>query len=988
VQRLAAFVLGGTAPGVAAEVALIASNAVSAAPRETLKSLLLPLLSRVEAEVEELPRLPDGGDTAGAAAAAPPPAPSTAREAMLHYQLTILIDALNQLHASFLLAPNLHEVIGRAAVVAAPPPQQHQAPSGGGGAVDTAGDCAAAEGPPPGSLLSRVLALGDKLMVVNSLLLQEDASALGAAVIMPLPRYWLEPHLPWRRPAGRTGSPVPLVPGRGVECWVDKFGTGYQPARWWTPSPAHRALANRLLQQHLVAPAQRLRELVAGGTAGGGGGSRWGGDATTKLRIRGELLKIRGMLQHSLCMLRDFGFQEVGLSGESGVSGDGGGGGGVPLSVFGSLGLTVGDPGIREQLAEALVEVCSALRSAGDPELLAIAARCGGVLLAAGSVEYVTAQEDERSQRATTHLHSDAPVASRLMPGTIWRRRSPLWLVQARLLNTLLSRASAAAFRSWATTQQPELTSLKQLPPAYLALLHSQCLLAQHPNTQLAKGAASAVEVATKRFPCLAPAFLPYFLATLADVSYNWSPSVAAPPSPPPLAEFFIRVRDAAFGGADGASTAAAPAAAPAAPSLSEIERNGKVQGACHTINSTLNFWRTISRSPEWLAAALAALLAARVYNESVPQKALGGLMLKFAGRFLHPPAMSYNGAEYTGLIRALLDVSKPGAMARLGAPFRYTVIANVMLTLLLPHRYGPSEDAESAAGTTVMADGGSGSGGSDYGGVGGAGPGVAGLLLRHMLGLLAGTDAPQLRQLGMSGTFLPLCAVEEYGAPLPQLVGVLREVISAAAEPLAAADPVAAAAASTVGGSWGSRLLHALIHNHTELDNAEAMKDKRGAGLLDLQRRVLNMTFEEMAGGVASLPLERLARWPNDGLAVPAAVAEGAFVVRHARLVHLLAAAAPAEMLLALKDPLEVLTAPDRLTTAGDGADKAEMAAAAEVLAGLLASGAPWVATAATDAGGGGGGGGGGGWVLAALARAVRGTSLDMSESWALSYR
>ncbi len=29
-------------------------------------------------------------------------------------------------------------------------------------------------------------------------------------------------------------------------------------------------------------------------------------------------------------------------------------------------------------------------------------------------------------------------------------------------------------------------------------------------------------------------------------------------------------------------------------------------------------------------------------------------------------------------------------------------------------------------------------------------------------------------------------------------------------------------------GGGWGGRLMHALVHDHQQLDNAEAMKDKR----------------------------------------------------------------------------------------------------------------------------------------------------------------
>ncbi|GFR44376.1 hypothetical protein Agub_g5594, partial [Astrephomene gubernaculifera] len=126
-----------------------------------------------------------------------------------------------------------------------------------------------------------------------------------------------------------------------------------------------------------------------------------------------------------------------------------------------------------------------------------------------------------------------------------------------------------------------------------------------------------------------------------------------------------------------------------------------------------------------------------------------------------------------------------------------------------------------------------------------------------------------------------------------------------------------------------------------------------------------------------------------------------------------------------ALRGPLELLTSPDRLSggasasgaAAGGGAsgaaaagsggasgglgggsisDKAEVAAAAEALAGLIASGAPWADLDGGGEGGGGGGngdgsgggGGGGGWAVAALRRALRGSSMETCECWALAYR
>jgi hypothetical protein len=85
--------------------------------------------------------------------------------------------------------------------------------------------------------------------------------------------------------------------------------------------------------------------------------------------------------------------------------------------------------------------------------------------------------------------------------------------------------------------------------------------------------------------------------------------------------------------------------------------------------------------------------------------------------------------------------------------------------------------------------------------------------------------------------------------------------------------------------------------------------------------------------------------------------------------------------MLVAMRAPLEALTAPERLAAASGAAAgpdaRAEAAAAAEALAGLVASGAPWVAGEAE-----------GGWALAVLARALRGTGLDLADCWAAAAR
>ncbi len=74
------------------------------------------------------------------------------------------------------------------------------------------------------------------------------------------------------------------------------------------------------------------------------------------------------MLRLVLSMLRDFDFQgAIAACPGGGGGGDKGGAGavgdeqqagpGVPLAVFGSLGVVVGPQGVREELAELLIDI-------------------------------------------------------------------------------------------------------------------------------------------------------------------------------------------------------------------------------------------------------------------------------------------------------------------------------------------------------------------------------------------------------------------------------------------------------------------------------------------------------------------------------------------------------------------------------------------------------------------------------------------------------
>lgn len=138
--------------------------------------------------------------------------------------------------------------------------------------------------------------------------------------------------------------------------------------------------------------------------------------------------------------------------------------------------------------------------------------------------------------------------------------------------------------------------------------------LCQHPAPLTAKYGAGVLAQATKRFPALAPVLLPYFLAAMAGVPYDNGPGPTAGTTagagsgssggmlllPPP--EFFATLRDAALnvnngggGGGNGDSggdkdkereRAAAVSSAPA-----DVERDGRVAGACLALSSNQSFW-------------------------------------------------------------------------------------------------------------------------------------------------------------------------------------------------------------------------------------------------------------------------------------------------------------------------------------------------------------------------------------------------------------
>ncbi|KAL6746697.1 hypothetical protein V8C86DRAFT_1463456 [Haematococcus lacustris] len=408
-----------------------------------------------------------------------------------------------------------------------------------------------------------------------------------------------------------------------------------------------------------------------------------------------------------------------------------------------------------------------------------------------------------------------------------------------RVVKTVSWRESQAVFRHWSTASAPELPSPDQLPLGFRQLL----ALMQHCTTHALKDVRSVaiplLDLVLKRFPCLAPACLPHYLAALAGLTPPPHPALT-PPTPPTAApppdqmgagsqgglgsDFLSALAGAAL---EGAGTGAAAAAAAAGESVAmeggeassaaarraeatESEVEGLVAGACSALNACLAFWRCCFRQPPAFTALLHALLASRCHNNTRLQANISSLMLSFANRFVMPASLEPNSPAATTLAGQLLHLAHPNTLR---SSWRYSLSANVLVLMVQPP---PS-----------------------------AGPACL-PFARHLLEVLASSNMQQLRQLAAAGLGLQLSRLLDAGEANPELVSLLSSWL--------------------LVPSHGAALARHLAADHGSLEAADAASDKRGAGLMALHSRLLNMTHEELFIKVVQASLERQGNWPEAG--------------------------------------------------------------------------------------------------------------------------
>jgi hypothetical protein len=743
------------------------------------------------------------------------------------------------------------------------------------------------------------------------------------------------------------------------EAFVDKFGrldgcgaasTALAPGpRWHEPSAGEVAFAEELLAAHLGAPAAALLAAVPGGLP--------------REAARAALLRMEGALGGARSCLPDLeGFAEE----EAGAAG----GESLPACLVGRLGARVGTAALR---AAALAAALAAGAAAGpaDGETAAAALRVAEAAAAPGGAEHADAEaaaaawaHDERwlaepaiagalAARVGGEADSGAADAASTTPFCVdaanadarWRRRRPVWLAVEKVALNLEWRAGQAAYRAHARSYRAVLPDTSALPAPYRAYVAAVAALALRGATAPARDAAgAALERALKRHPAVAPAVAAAAFAGLArlpdselDVDWGRGPAALLP----------------ALRAAAAAAPAAAAAAAGARPSDAE---QAPALGAGRLLRRVA-LWRLIGRDWGALRALCLALVASAAHpgEDAAAAAGLGALMLTF--RFIRPPGgdAAAAAAQAAALAEEMAAAAGGGGG---GAPLAWRHSA---LCLALPLLVLPAADAETAARlarwhlATLAAEG------APLAAREVAAAGVAALALPlwrpALAARAAGGAAPAAGELAPAAAAAAAAALaagleERADAFFPALLGRL-----AAAHPALAAGGDAAGA-GVGGGGGGGRSLEAML----------ARPD-------DLVLKTVAATLLRGAGWPAAEPPEQ-----------PPAVRAAHFLPAHARLAQALAAAAPAAALRALRGPLEAAAA------APQDADRPAAAAAAEALAGLVASGAPF----APGSGSGSGGSSTGAatatawtataweeWVAEAFGRAIAAAPLDMLDIW-----
>lgn len=689
------------------------------------------------------------------------------------------------------------------------------------------------------------------------------------------------------------------------------------------------ALAEDLVEEFLVKPSLELTRLAEAGTlarvlgsAAGAATASTAVNASLRAHLRTRLLCMHGVVCGAGVALPDLDgtappADSVNLVGSA-----------APVGL-----LRPETRRARETALGAMVEFLHAAANA-DPDTLAVGWMVCEALLAVGWIEHhnsTTASSawsaDERwvSSRplsdvalirtgfaleqaasggdglASSLAISKAPSGSSAAPAANHeraRRRRPRWLMVEKALINLQWRASAAAYRWWLTSSRPVATP-EIVPKLYGSVFLLAAEHGLHQYQDVRSSAGSAVERGLKRFPALTNGPMRIILRALAGLPSSPSGDDGGTGTGSLLAEL------------EGAARRAAGDVARAvAADREDKELAWRTSGAAALMRTGRTFWRHAGASWTATAELVCALLAGTANPTPDVVSEVGTTVFVYSLRFYPPQGSPGDVADE--LVAVLLGVAS--------APethWRHRAVALVMAICVLPSASASSvADAASCAARALLSDQ----------------PLLRSLAQVIILGLTvhrwanAGLLPSELRP----------------GAPWP------RAPPPRTFSPEAREAAVGAIAEVSTTGAYWPELFKRLVHAHVALSRGEGGSDgasrggRMGGGLEDAMARLLGSNVATCV-------------WPCGREALEA-TAEGWFLPPHAATIQALASIDPDAASAALREPTLAGLAASR------DRDAPQVAAAGEVLAGLLSVGAA----------------GEGGWALEALQGALASAPLD----------
>lgn len=722
-----------------------------------------------------------------------------------------------------------------------------------------------------------------------------------------------------------VGDPDPAS-SVSLEPFVDKFGewdlgqnTADIPApTWHEPSEAEIALSNDCLATFLEGPSDRILEAAAGSS-----------QEISKLEMRSILVTLEGCLEGTRSCLPDFEGQHTPPPDEA-------------ACVVGRLGATVGSGALRSKVGHALI-AASTMIPANDVETLMYLMRVLDCLLSVGCAEF---------------LSSDSSASA-------WASDDK-WLQQPSVSGFLLGYGGDGDDRADGTdgancadgTDRPasqrtaagRLVTWRRRRPRWIAIEKVFMNLEWRASQCSYRGFASvgspllAVDKIPKVFVDALGLAVHYMLhggSHVRDVSSNVvekcakrypllskhiSASVCAGIAKIPERTSFdasVSCVELLPPLTEAAQNSALRAAEAAASGVPESEEEQSIGAGAAGLLRWISSWRYFTRSYHGLRAIVLALISSFAYQGPEAQISMVMAQLMLALRSMRPT----DDPSVADLI--CMDCISIVENARNG---KSPVLSgkHETITILFPLYLLPDVS-----------------------------PNVAAKLVDMYAHALV-SDAPLVRRvshIALEMILLPIWKPCEEGAYSSETPRVSVEAVAAAREALASI-------LEREGDVLLPKFLQTLSTSHHSMaSSADDGQTQRMRGI--------GAGKEETIVAAALNTLLKGLEWPVSTAGFKA-ITQGSFTVRHARLTQVLTQVNPAAVFRHLKAPVE-----EALSKSQD-ADKPAVAATAEIIAGILASG-HFLSRSGED-----GRGADAGWVLPALQRGLEGAPLDFLNVWA----